>query len=136
MSWGVKYLADNPEAQTKLRNALEIAFSSAGSEGRNPNIQEITEKHIPYLDATVHEIARCASTVPAVFREAVVDTEVLGYRVPKGTVLAFLETGPSMMSPAFVLDEAQRSESSQAALAEGGKNSWDPDDMTHYIPDR
>lgn len=136
LSWGIKYLADNPGAQTKLRNAIEASFATANSEGRSPTIQEITGTHIPYLDATIEETLRCAASVPVVDRQAVVDTELLGYHIPKGTVVTCLVTGPSMTSPAFEIDEARRSDSSRAGKAERRDRAWDPDDMALFKPER
>ncbi|PYI09627.1 cytochrome P450 monooxygenase, partial [Aspergillus sclerotiicarbonarius CBS 121057] len=136
LCWGLKFLADQPGAQSQLRLALEAAFPAALAAGRSPSIQEITGSHIPYLDATMEEILRCAGTAPVVDREALVDTEILGHPIPKGTVVACLGTGPSMMSPGFDIDQTRRSPSSQAAEKEGQFRSWDPADMASFRPDR
>ncbi|KAI8626380.1 cytochrome P450 [Xylariaceae sp. FL1651] len=135
ISWGLKYLAENQVAQRKLRRALETAFPQAASEGSTPGIQDITGTHIPYLDATVEETLRCAASVPVVDRQAVVDTELLGYRVPKGTVVTCLVTGPSMTSPAFSIGKGRRS----AGLSGNGKQrhrNWDPQGMASFEPER
>ncbi|RAL04563.1 cytochrome P450 monooxygenase [Aspergillus ibericus CBS 121593] len=136
LCWGLKFLADQPDAQTKLRLALEAGFPAAYAAGRNPSIQEITGSNIPYLDATMEEILRCAGTAPVVDREALVDTELLGHPIPKGTVVTCLVTGPSMMSPGFDIDQTRRSPSSQTAEKEGQFRSWDPADMARFNPDR
>lgn len=136
LCWGLKFLADQLQAQSKLRNALESAFAPARAAGRHPNIQEITSTHIPYLDATMEEILRCAGTAPVVDREARVDTKILGYAVPKGTVVTCLVTGPSMMSAGFAIDPARRNLTSQAAEKESQFRSWDPTDIALFQPDR
>ena len=46
---------------------------------------EITKTPAPYLDAYVEESSRMSPTLPVIIREAVVDTTVLGRRIPKGT---------------------------------------------------
>jgi hypothetical protein len=59
----------------------------------------------------------------------------MGYRIPKGTVVTCLVTGPSMTSPAFPIDEARRS-----AEAKGSERQrhrpWDPRDMASFKPER
>ena len=92
--------------------------------------------HIPYLDATLEEVLRCAGTAPVADRQAVVDTELLGHRIPKGTVVSCLVTGPSMMSPGFEIDEARRSASSQAVKKEGRDRMWDPKSISVFEPGR
>ncbi|KAJ6021663.1 cytochrome P450 monooxygenase [Penicillium herquei] len=136
LCWGLKFLTDQLEAQAKLRNALHSAFAYAHAVGRDPSIQEITNTHIPYLDATMEEILRCAGTAPVVDREARVNTEILGYAIPKGTVVTCLVTGPSMMSPGFTIDPAQRSPTSQGAEKERQFRSWDPTNIGAFEPDR
>ncbi|KAK0625503.1 cytochrome P450 monooxygenase [Bombardia bombarda] len=140
ISWGVKYLADHPSAQTKLRQALESAFASAAREGRSPSIQEITDTHnVAYLDAVIEETLRCSATVPVVDRQATVDTELLGYHIPKGSVVTCLVTGPSMMSPALEIDEARRSETGRLAKKSEGRDgprAWDLNGMASFQPER
>ena len=67
--------------------ALQDTFVAAKSEGRNLSIQEIIGKHIPYLDAAIEEVLRCAGTASVVDRQTLVDTEILGYQDPKGTIV-------------------------------------------------
>ncbi|KAI1375605.1 cytochrome P450 [Hypoxylon crocopeplum] len=140
ISWSLKYLAENIPAQTKLRKALEAAFPTAAMEGRNPTIQEMTGAQVHYLDAAIEETLRCSATAPVVDRQAVVDTEILGYRVPKGTVVTCLVAGPSMMSSPFEIDEARRSEGYLSAKEKDRdsqiQRNWDPADMAFFNPDR
>lgn len=136
LCWGLKFLADNPSAQTKLRESLQRAFPAAKADGRNPSIHEITGTSIPYLDATMEETLRCAGTAPVVDRVATVDTELLGHRVPKGTVVTCLVTGPSMMSPSFDIKMSRRSPTSQSNVKEGRHRAWDVTDIAQFHPDR
>ncbi|KAK7736166.1 hypothetical protein SLS53_007194 [Cytospora paraplurivora] len=129
ISWGIKFLADNPAVQDKLRHALRSSFGAA-----SPTFEAIINTQIPYLDAVLEEILRRAGTTPIVDRVALVDTEILGHRVPKGTVVTFLSTGPSMWSPAFPIDEAQRSPTSRARSDKD--KFWDPHDIGAFKPER
>jgi len=135
--WGLKFLADQPEAQAKLRAALQEKFASTTSEGgKNPSIQDIMANHIPYLDATIEEILRCVGPSPVVDRQALCDTEVLGQRIPKGTIVSCLVGGPTMLTPGYAIDEKLRSPTSQAAKTNGRDRAWDPEDMALFKPER
>ncbi|KAL4946454.1 hypothetical protein BDV06DRAFT_234057 [Aspergillus oleicola] len=138
LCWALKFLADQPQAQLKLRSALECGFLVAAAQRRQPTIQEITSVKIPYLDTTMEEILRFAGTGPVVDREALVDTEIFGHRIPKGTVVTCLVTGPSMLSPGFDVDPARRSASSREAEQNSHTQSrtWDRSDISVFNHDR
>ncbi|KAK0625510.1 cytochrome P450 monooxygenase [Bombardia bombarda] len=136
MLWSVKILAENQSAQTELRDLLRASYTAAWSEGRDPSIEDITGTPIPYLDAFLEELMRCANTVPIVDREALVDTELLGYHIPKGTVISCLASGPSLTAPPFEIAESKRHQT-QGSGKEGAKRvSWDPSDATLFKPER
>lgn len=105
-------------------------------EKRDPSIQEITETPIPYLDAMMEEILRIAGTVPAVDRQALCDTTLLGHHIPKGTIVFCLGMGPDLISPGFKVDEKLRSESSRSAKEHGRDRSWNPEDIGLFRPER
>lgn len=65
-----------------------------------------------------------------------VDTELLGYRIPKGTIVSCLGTGSSMMSPSFEIDESRRSASSHTLKNEAKHKAWDPHNMSVFQPER
>lgn len=132
LCWGVKFLADHQEVQHRLRNDLQTAFSAAKEEGRLPTADEITKTSIPYLEATMEEILRVGNTVPIVDREVVQDTTLLGHHIPKGTQVLFLNTGPSMLTPAFEMDESKRSP--QACQAK--TQAWADEDIGLFKPER
>ncbi|KAG6084456.1 hypothetical protein E4U15_001628 [Claviceps sp. LM218 group G6] len=133
MGWAVKFLADNPAAQAKLRRQLHISYRDAHDEKRQPDVSEIFHISAPYLDAFIEESLRCGKTVPTLLRQATVDTEVLGYHIPKGTQI-FLGIGPSITEPAMPVSEEARSPSSLAYRQR--LPSWDDDEITHFKPER
>lgn len=102
----------NPHIQSELRTILKGAFTSP-----TPSVADILEADIPYLDGAVEETVRLAGAAKAQLRQAVVDTEILGYKVPKGAQI-FLNLHINR-SPCPV-DESTRSASSQAAGAKFG----------------
>ena len=141
----IKLLTDHADAQKRLRDIPQRSFQQARAENRDPTIQEIIGTRIPHLDATVEEVLRCACTSPFVDRQAKVDTELLGYHVPQGTVVLALLGGPSMMRPAFDIEETRRREAStprgQAETSINPRNriqnkGWDPDNISKFLPER
>ncbi|KAG6094705.1 hypothetical protein E4U30_003100 [Claviceps sp. LM220 group G6] len=133
MGWAVKFLADNPAAQAKLRRQLHISYRDAHDEKRQPDVSEIFHISAPYLDAFIEESLRCGKTVPTLLRQATVDTEILGYHIPKGTQI-FLGIGPSITEPAMPVSDEARSPSSRAYRQR--LPSWDDDEITHFKPER
>ncbi|KAK7926914.1 cytochrome P450 monooxygenase [Apiospora marii] len=138
LSWGVKLLADHPAAQTKLRAALQAGFAQAKAERRHPTVQEITGTTVPYLDAWIEESLRMGGPIPMIDREAVVDTQVLGHPIPKGTQVLCLREGPSFVSPGFAVDEARRTKltSSSKTLDMTAEMAWDAHDIASFAPER
>ncbi|WQF79480.1 Putative cytochrome P450 [Colletotrichum destructivum] len=136
VNWGVKILADHPEITRRLRAALQQCHHRAVAENRNPTADEIQTSRIPYLEATMEELLRCAGTTPSVDRVALADTEVLGHPISKGTMVMMLGTGPSMLQPGFEIPEAKRSPTAQAAKKEGKARAWDHGDIAAFRPER
>lgn len=136
MKWALKILTDNPSHQAKLRATLQAAFPFAKVQARDPNIQEITSINIPYLDAVLEELQRCCPTTLLLDRQAVVDTELLGHRIPKGTVVICLTNGPSMMSRPFPIPENVRGLPDHPIKKKKIDEGWDPADMTIFKPER
>lgn len=60
-------------------------FTAASEQRRIPTAQEIAGADIAYLEAVIEEMHRCGRTAPSIIRRATCDTEVLGFRIPKGT---------------------------------------------------
>jgi cytochrome P450 len=135
----VKYLADNPSAQKKLRDELRAGYSSAWAEKRQPTPDEITKTHIPYLDACIEETNRKSSTAVGVVRKSLVDATVLGHVIPKGIDVFLLNNGGDSLTPPsdVKIPENLRSESSRAAATARTKvGSWDPADVHEFKPER
>jgi cytochrome P450 len=134
ITWGLKNLADNPDVQNKLRSELRAAHVDAVAEKRLPTTQEINKTPVHYRDAVIEEILRCSLTEAAVIRTAVVDAEVLGHHIPKGTEVFLMGNGPSIFSPEFPIDDSLRTQSCLASKDKVG--SWDPEGMATFNPDR
>ncbi|GAP92612.1 putative cytochrome P450 monooxygenase [Rosellinia necatrix] len=133
LSWMVKNLAEYPETQAKLRSALRGAYAAALGEGRQPSVTELWKTQVPYLDAFLEESLRFDGPVPVLVREALVDTEVLGHRVPRGTAVFMISDGPDYLTPAIRIPEADRSPSARGKQLVG---SWDPADIHLFNPER
>ncbi|PVH73733.1 cytochrome P450 [Cadophora sp. DSE1049] len=134
ITWALKFLADNPAVQDKLRAEILSGHATVVAEKRKPTAAEIAKTSIPYLDATQEEIMRCSLTEAGVVRTATTDVELLGKRIPKGTDVFFMGNGPSIFSPAFQIDDSLRSPTALNAKERIG--SWDPSDMAKFNPER
>ena len=130
LSWGLKYFSENRDVQTKLRAVIIDAIG--GSTLENPD--QILGVDIPYLEATAWEMLRLANTAQGLSRTAQVDTEILGYRIPKGTQILFSTSGFSALDnePLYV-DETVRSPTSQRAKKTA---NWDYSTKSKFIPER
>lgn len=119
-----------PAVQTKLRSILMAHLPSDD----NPSLDEILGTKIAYLDGVCEETVRLASPVKAQLRQALVDTQVLGYPVPKGAQI-FMNL--HLNRPPAPVDEFRRITSSQEVAkktadglqSEAGLNlaSFDPE---------
>ncbi|OLN81291.1 Beta-amyrin 11-oxidase [Colletotrichum chlorophyti] len=137
MLWGLKLLADHPLLQSKLRAAMERENCEATNEARNLTIKEIMHNKVPYLDATMEEILRCAGTAPLVERQALCDTILLGRHIPQGTKVFCLSQGASMKKPAYRIDEMSRNETCRLSVKNRGRvPEWDPEDIAEFKPER
>lgn len=87
--------------QARLRDELQTVCTAAVQEKRLPTAAEIINAKSPYLEAVLEETLRlrAAFLIP---RDAVRDTELLGHRIPKGTVVLLVCQGPDFSSsPSF-----------------------------------
>jgi len=85
VEWGLKFLTAHQEAQVKLRQSLRSTFESAAKSGQAPSASDIVKASPAYLDAVIEEVLRCGANPMANMRVATQDTEIFGYRIPKGT---------------------------------------------------
>lgn len=93
----------------------------------------MTSTPVPYLDAIIDESLRCNPPLPMIAREALVDTVVLGHRIPKGTQIFFMSTGPDFRTPSFHIDDSTRSQTSREKYRTG---RWDSKDIHLFDPER
>ncbi|KAH7018784.1 cytochrome P450 monooxygenase [Ilyonectria destructans] len=91
-------------------------------------------QEMPYLDAVMEEILRCGGTAAAQSRECLVEAELLGARLPKGTNVLFMTNGPSLITPAMPIDENLRSQTCQET--KGKTPEWDPEHLSEFKPER
>lgn len=93
--WILKYLADYPIVQAKLREEVQTVCAEAAQKNRLPTADEVVGslKKLPYLRAVIEETLRLrqAMIVP---RDATRDTELLGCQIPAGTVVLLVCQGP------------------------------------------
>lgn len=136
MSWGVKLLAHHPAAQSRLRKSLRSAFSNAIAGDRLPSVREITGTSVPYLDAAIEEILRVKGPAPVNSREATQDTFLMGHRIPKGTLVMYLQNGPSFMMPAHETEETRPRQHSQDDKNQRRHRAWSDDDIASFKPER
>ncbi|XP_031730240.1 cytochrome P450 2F2-like isoform X2 [Anarrhichthys ocellatus] len=76
------YLTNYPHVQERCQQEIDEVWEGkdqASFEARN---------NMPYVHAVIHEVQRVANTVPlSVFHCTTKDTELMGYSIPKGTLI-------------------------------------------------
>lgn len=82
----------------------------------------------------IEELLRYTRIVPAVFRQATTDAEILGHHIPKGTIVVCVSNGPSFFSPGYAIDDDLRTASGRQA--KGRVGVWDSNDMAEFNPKR
>ncbi|KAK2603555.1 hypothetical protein QQS21_004235 [Conoideocrella luteorostrata] len=113
LTWFVRFMEAYPAVQTELRVALNAAFP--GSEP--PSVEDILTTDIPYLDATCEEGFRLAGVAKGNLRQAIVDTEILGCKIPKG---AEIFMNYHINRTPVPVDESKRTVGSRATAAKHG----------------
>ncbi|XP_029952745.1 cytochrome P450 2F3-like isoform X1 [Salarias fasciatus] len=85
------HLLSKPHIQEKCQQEIDRVL-----EGKEQACYE--DRHnMPYIQAVIHEAQRMANTVPlSVFHHTTKDTELMGYSIPKGTII--LENLSSVLS--------------------------------------
>lgn len=134
MSWGLKFLADHQDVQEKLRQALQSGIPEAAAQGRQPTYHEISNAKIPYFEAVIEECLRCGGTAAVHARLSLVETELLGVRIPKGTDVFFMTNGPSFVAPPIPIEEGSRSKTCQGSKHKIG--NWDSSHISQFNPER
>ncbi|XP_053194481.1 cytochrome P450 2F2-like [Scomber japonicus] len=79
---GFLYLMTHPHVQERCQQEIDQVL-----EGKDH--ASFDDRHsMPYVQAVVHEMQRVANTVPlSVFHCTTTDTELMGYSIPKGTMI-------------------------------------------------
>ncbi|RSL88682.1 hypothetical protein CEP51_001614 [Fusarium floridanum] len=138
LRWACKYLTDDQRVQSLLRKSIYEAYPEAAAQNRLPTVTEITKnQHVAYLDAVIEESVRHARVAPVTFRQAMVDTQVLGVHIPKGTTVGMLASGPGMLTPmtsGIEVDYSKRSINSKAHMKKVA--AFDNSNITEFYPER
>lgn len=113
LAWFFKFMAAYPVVQNELRTALNSGFLDS----KLPSATDILDTDIPYLEATCEESFRLAGTSKGNVRQALVDTEILGYKIPKGAEVLL---NYHINHAPLPVDVSQRSLSSQHARSKHG----------------
>lgn len=82
----------------------------------------------------IEETHRCAHIVPTVIRQTIVDTDLLGHRIPKNTHVFFYTSSSSFMKPAFDIPDEKRSKTALDSKDRFGV--WKSDDVADFVPER
>lgn len=136
VAWGLKYIADHPAAQNRLREGLRASLTIAVAEKRAPTAQELVAAHIPYLDAVVEEVLRHANTIAFVVRRAQRDTTVLGRHIPKGTDVFLMANGAGFLEPNMPCEDDVRSPGARRVSGKALTGAWDDDGIGEFRPER
>lgn len=96
---------------------------------------ELIKAPLPYLEAFIQECLRLDTPVPLTQREATVDTEILGYKIPKGTEIFLLSSGPGFQLPEIPLNDNLRREASRGPK-QHPYGHWDHESMDQFYPER
>lgn len=81
LDWAFLFMSENPDIQAKCHQEIKDTVG-------DKHIQYSDRKYLTYVDATISEIQRHANVVPmAVPHCASEDTTLLGYRIPKRTII-------------------------------------------------
>ncbi|KAK2028789.1 cytochrome P450 [Colletotrichum zoysiae] len=119
LSFAVKYLTAHQDVQSKLRSALRFAYPEADEQGRQPTVEEVLKTQIPFLDAFIEETLRMVPPAAAITRQVLCDMTVFGNFIPKGTLITFLLTGPTMTMAGAEVEETKRGELPHKISSEG-----------------
>uniref|UniRef100_A0A669PWI5 Cytochrome P450 family 2 subfamily J member 2 n=1 Tax=Phasianus colchicus TaxID=9054 RepID=A0A669PWI5_PHACC len=80
--WALLYMAMYPEIQARVQAEIDAVIGQT----RQPTLAD--RDNMSYTNAVIHEVQRKGNIIPFnVPRQAVKDTVLAGFRVPKGTIL-------------------------------------------------
>ncbi|KAJ8277866.1 hypothetical protein GJAV_G00081020 [Gymnothorax javanicus] len=82
LNWGLLFMMKYPDIQEKVQAEIDRVIGQS----RLPSLAD--RANMPYTDAVIHEIQRKGNILPLnVAREAVKDTQIGEYIIPKGTMV-------------------------------------------------
>ncbi|OCT83136.1 cytochrome P450 2D19 [Xenopus laevis] len=82
LRWGLLYMLQYPDVQRKAQEEIDQVIGRS----RKPTMADVLQ--MPYMNAVIHEIQRCADIVPlSVPHMTYRNTEVKGFSIPKGVVV-------------------------------------------------
>uniref|UniRef100_A0A8B9EEP6 Cytochrome P450 2J6-like n=1 Tax=Anser cygnoides TaxID=8845 RepID=A0A8B9EEP6_ANSCY len=82
LRWALLYMVVYPDVQEKVQKELDAVL------GRSNLACYTDRKRLPYTNAVIHEIQRYSNIILiALPRQTVKDTELLGYPIPKNTIV-------------------------------------------------
>ena len=136
-AWILKWLADCPVAQHRLRQALSSAYPSAvDTKDTLPSLSDLLNINVPYLEAVIVETFRLSRVGPTSFRQTTVDTQILGRFIPAHTNVMLITDGPSqVLAEPLSVNAADRSESSRK-LAHRWPRWPHRNDLHEFKPER
>ncbi|KAJ8128210.1 hypothetical protein O1611_g5425 [Lasiodiplodia mahajangana] len=114
LAWFVRFMEAYPAVQSRLRSVLVDTLPGPDQ----PSVGDILGTDIPYLDAACEESMRLAGTAKGNLRQAIVDTEILGCKIPKGAEILM---NYHVNRPPAAVDELKHSKSSQSVNAKRGE---------------
>ncbi|KXJ94077.1 putative cytochrome P450 [Microdochium bolleyi] len=141
LSFLVKRLGAYQDVQTRLRETLRKTFPDAYARREQPPLDELVKAQIPYLDAVIEEVLRIDPPANGVMRETKKEMKILGYTVPKNTILFLSLNGPTYTAQGFIPEkggEALRSETSRSHAGANEVDDWAKSAFPpgEYIPER
>lgn len=121
MTWAIYMLCVHPEVQTRLRQEVRECLPSL--DNSSASISSLDIDRMPYLNAVCSEVLRYLSPVPMTFREAAVDTTILGQHVPKGTRIVLSPSGTNKDISLWGPDAIKFNPDRWLAKSEGDKSA-------------
>jgi len=138
LEWGVKFLADHPVVQQRLR--AELLQLPNYPDSRAITYVDVCGDATPYLEAVVSEILRCAPPSPGDTRYILEPIQLLGYKVPAHTQIIFDPWAMARRATKGNLGKMRALDPlrSQASLKAGfsGHGLWDDEDVLLFEPER
>ncbi|KAK3312370.1 cytochrome P450 [Apodospora peruviana] len=126
--WILKFVSEHPAVQPKLHEELQTVLAAAAHDNRFPTGAELAAAKLPYLEAVIEETMRLRASF-LMPRDAVRDTDLMGYRIPKGTIVVLVSQGHH-----FDLSSSNSSNTKKRRQYPGAANA--SKDLDEFDPER